>query len=192
MLNFIKLNLLNYVLKGLIILFFIYLYYTGSITINRVIIFIIVFVVIIVYSRFLLLIDNIFKNNNKVKNYIKNNEKRFYKILDILLVWQKWHNPFILFLTYTDKYLFKINRYITGTRLLYYNFVIYVIVKYLLMFGFIKLILYKYYSLLYKFIKLTIIDILFKRMYGLILSVLIFTDIINNIILYVSNYGYGI
>jgi hypothetical protein len=89
----------------------------------------------------------------------------------------------------TDKYLFKINRYITGTRFIGYNFVIYVIAKYLLMFGLIKLIVYKYYSLWEKFFKLTIIDILFKRMYGLILSVLIFTDLFNNIILYLSHYG---
>jgi hypothetical protein len=36
-------NLLNHILKGCIILIFIYLYYTGSITINRIIIFLIVF-----------------------------------------------------------------------------------------------------------------------------------------------------
>ena len=69
---------------------------------------------------------------------------------------------------------------------------IYVLAKYLLMFGLVKLILYKYYRLLYKFYSLTIIDILFNRMYGLILSILIFTDILNNILLYVSQYGYGI
>jgi hypothetical protein len=180
-------NLWNNVFKGLIILLWIYLYNTESITINRIIIFIIVFGLVAVYSRFIYYIDYIFK-----KNYIKNNEKRFYKILDILLIWQKWHNPLIPFLTYTDKCLFYLNRYITGTKLLRYNFAIYVIVKYILMFGFIKLILYKYYRLWDKFYNLTIIDILFKRMYGLILSVLIFTDIFNNILLYVSNYGYGI
>ena len=184
-------NLLNASIKGLIILLWIYLYYTENITINRIIIFLIVFGFIIMYSRLLLLIDYVF-NINKVQSYIKNNENKFLKLFNILIVWQKWRNPIIPFLTYTDKCLFKINRYITGTKLLNYNFVLYVIIKYLLMFGLVKLILYKYYRLWSKFIKLTIIDILFNRMYGLILSVLIFTNIFNNILLYVSSYGYGI
>ena len=185
------LNLWNSVFKGCIILLWIYLYYTGSITINRIIIFLIVFGFFAGYSRFIFYIDYVFKKD-QIHNYIKYNEVKIYKLLNILLIWQKWHNPLIPLLTYTDKCLFKLNRYITGTILLRYNFIIYVLVKYLLMFGLIKLILYKYYRLWDKFYNLTIIDILFNRMYGLILSVLIFTDIFNKIILYVSNYGYGI
>ena len=185
------LNLWNSVFKGCIILLWIYLYYTGSITINRIIIFLIVFGFFAGYSRFIFYIDYVFKKD-QIHNYIKYNEVKIYKLLNILLIWQKWHNPLIPLLTYTDKCLFKLNRYITGTILLRYNFIIYVLVKYLLMFGLVKLILYKYYRLWDKFYNLTIIDILFNRMYGLILSVLIFTDIFNKLILYVSNYGYGI
>jgi len=184
-------NLLNHILKGCIILIFIYLYYTGSITINRIIIFLIVFGFIIWYSWVTGLIVDIF-NNKTIKKYVKDNCSFFFKLIVLLLNIYKWINPFIPLLTYTDKCLFKINRYITGTKLLHYNFIIYVIVKYLLMFGLVKLILYKYYKFWYHIDKLTIIDILFKRMYGLILSVLIFTDIFNKLILYVSNYGYGI
>ena len=118
-----NLNLWNYIFKGFVIFLWIYLYYTGSITINRIIIFLIVFGFIVGYSRFLFYIDYVFKKD-KVKNFINNNETIFHKILNILLVWQKWHNPFIPLLTYTDKCLFYLNRYITGTRLLNYNFVI--------------------------------------------------------------------
>jgi hypothetical protein len=88
MIKFTNLDLRNYIIKGLIIILWIYLYNTGSITINRLIIFIIVFGVIVGYSRVLYYIDYVFKKD-EVKSYIKNNEAKFYKILDILLVWQK-------------------------------------------------------------------------------------------------------
>jgi len=82
-----NLNLWNYIFKGFVIFLWIYLYYTGSITINRIIIFLIVFGFIVGYSRFLFYIDYVFKKD-KVKNFINNNETIFHKILNILLVWQ--------------------------------------------------------------------------------------------------------
>ena len=46
----------------------------------------------------------------------------------------------------------------------------------------IKIVISKFYKMLNMFNSLTISEILFKRMYGLILSVLIFTNILNALI----------
>ena len=146
------------------------------------------FLIIYVYSRFVYIINYIFLNKNIIK-YIQNNNENSHKILYIFMEIYKWKNPLIIFLIYTDKLLYKIVRYISGTKFINYNFVIYVMVKYFLMFGLLKYIVYKYYSFWNKLYNLTIIEILFKRMYGLILSILIFTDFFNNIISYLSHYG---
>jgi len=94
-LNFYE--IINYIIKVLIIyvfgyiLFILYLYYVdyvGSLTLNRILIF------ILVYSRGARLIFYIFSNNKTLKKYIKDNNATFYKILYVLLM----INPFIVFL----------------------------------------------------------------------------------------------
>ena len=175
-------------MKGIIMWFLVYFYVTGSLVLNRILIFIMVFFLIYSYSRLWFFINYIL-NNKKVKKYVQARKAMFNKLFYVLLAVHKWINPFIIFLTYTDKWLYKINRYVTGTRFIHYNFIIYVIMKYYVMFGLIKLIIYKYYNLWYKLYSLTIIEILFKRMYGLILSILIFTDLCNNIINILSQYN---
>ena len=182
------LNYISYIIKGVTLVIWIYLYYIGSLTLNRIFIFIIVFLLIISYSRGAGLIVDIFQNKKIIK-YIQNNEKRFYKIFYVLLEIHRWINPFLVYLLYTDKWLYKINRYITGTKYIHYNFIVYILLKYLVMFGLVKLIIHKYYDLWYKLDNLTIVEILFKRMFGLILSILIFTDILNNVISVLSQYS---
>lgn len=188
MLGFNIFTIVNYVIKGFIIIIWAYFIYNELLTLNRILIFIVVFFIIYGYSRFAVVINYIFLNKNIIK-YIKDHNAFFIRMLYVLLDVHRWINPFIVFLVYTDKCLYKINRYITGTRFIHYNFVIYVLAKYLIMFGLIKLIIYKYYNFWYKLYKLTIVDILFKRMYGLILSILIFTDLFNNIIGFLSQYS---
>ncbi len=181
-------NILNYIIKISIFIIWIYLYYTESLTLNRIFIFIVVFLLIYGYSRFAVLINFIFLNEKVIK-YINDNKEKIQKMLYVLLNVYKWINPFIVFLAYTDKWLYKINRYITGTKYIRYNFIVYVLLKYLAMFGLVKLIIYKYYDLWYKLYHLTIVEILFKRMFGLILSILIFSDILNNVIGLLSHYS---
>lgn len=188
-------NFLNFIIKFLVILIWIYLYNIGSLTLNRILVFILVFCLIYGYNRFLAVINSIFLNKKVIK-YIIDNKVYFNKILNILLKIFKWINPFIIFLIYTDKWLYKLNRYMTSTRFVHYNFIFYVLAKYLLMFGLLKFILYKFYSFWETIFGLTIFEILFKRMYGLILSILIFSNILNyimnilsyNILIYILIY----
>jgi hypothetical protein len=181
-------NDIVYIIKVIIVLIIIYLYYIGSLSINRIITFIIVFSIIYFYSRFAAVLKRILLNYKFIK-YVEDHEKPFRKLIIILLEIHRWINPFIVFLSYTDKIAYKINRYVSGTKLIRYNFIIYVLIKYLLMFGVLKFLIYQYYNFWYKLYQLTIIEILFRRMYGLILSILIFTDVFNNIISYLSYYG---
>ena len=173
-----KLNIINNIIRGIIVVIWIYLIYNGSLTLSRVLLFILVCVIMIGYNRGIALIIYIFE---RVQQWFRDNKEISYKIFYMLIEIHKWINPFMYFLAYTDKCLYKLNRYVSGTKWVRYNFIIYILMKYLIMFGLLKLILYKYYILWYNWESLTIIDILFKRMYGLILSVLIFTDIINYI-----------
>ena len=184
----IYITYIKHLIKVVIILIWIYLIYTGSLTLNRVFTFTITCVIMIGYSRVLVFINYIYEKA-KVQQYILDNSEKFYKILYFLFKIHKWKNPLIVFLNYTDTCLYKINRYVTSTKLIHYNFLIYVLIKYLIMFGLLKLMIYKFLNLWYKLLDLTIIEILFKRMYGLIISVLIFTDIINNIVIYLSHYN---
>jgi hypothetical protein len=150
--------------------------------------FIIVFFLIYGYNRCIALINTVFLNE-RVIQYIKNNKILFNKILYILLEIFRWINPLVVVLVCTDTWLYQLNRYITGTRFIRYNFIVYVLAKYILMFGLLKLIIYKYYNFWDKLFGLTIVDILFKRMYGLILSILIFSDLFNYILNILSYYN---
>jgi len=136
-------NYINYIIKILILLIWIYLFYIGSLTLNRIIIFIIVFLLIYTYSRFSLFINHIFLNE-KLTKYVEDNKKIFFKILYVLLEIHRWINPFIVFLVYTDKWLYRINRYVTGTKYIHYNFIVYVLFKYIVFLGLIKFIIYKF------------------------------------------------
>ena len=182
------LNYIHYVVNFIIIIIWVYLYSIGSLTLNRIIIFIIVFLMIYVYSRGSLLIYNIFLNK-KVKKHVEKHKEFYLKVTYILLYLYRWINPVIVFLAYTDKWLYRINRYITSTSLVHYNFFIYLLMKYYVMFGLIKWIVHKYYNFWLNLNNKTIIEILFKRMYGLILSILIFTDILNNVMELLSQYS---
>ena len=82
--NFNISDLLNYIIKILIVVTCIYLYNNESLTIHRIILFIIVFLLILIYSRVPFLIVDIF-NNKRVKAYIKINSEIFLKIVYILL-----------------------------------------------------------------------------------------------------------
>lgn len=182
------LNYIHYIINYIIIIICVYLYYKGSLTLNRIIIFIIVFLMIYGYSRLPVLMGYIF-SNSKVQKYIQDHKTYFHKILLMLLNIYRWINPFIVLLAYTDKCLYWINRYVTNTSLVHYNFIIYVLMKYYVMLGLIKLLIHKYYNFWFKLGRLTIVEILFKRMYGLVLSILIFTDVLNYIIGVLSQYS---
>ena len=77
-----NLNLWNYVLKVCIIVLFIYLYYIGSITINRIIMFIVVLCVIVGYSWLAGCIVDLFRNK-KIKSYVQDNNKLFFKLISM-------------------------------------------------------------------------------------------------------------
>jgi hypothetical protein len=74
----------NYMVNFIIVIMWLYLYYIGSLTIDRIIIFIIVFLIIYGYSRFAVVLKYIILNPKVIK-YVKNNSEVFLKIVYVLL-----------------------------------------------------------------------------------------------------------
>lgn len=82
--NFNISDFLNYAIKFILIILCVYFYATGSLSWNRLVIFIIVFLIITGYVWITQLIFDFF-NNKKVQNYVKSHDKFFRKLLYILL-----------------------------------------------------------------------------------------------------------
>src|SRR5271170_443824 len=78
-------NDIVYFVKVFIVLMLIYLYYIESLSINRIITFIIVFLIIYFYSRFPVALRLYILFNKKFIKYVEDHEKPFRKLIIILL-----------------------------------------------------------------------------------------------------------
>lgn len=110
--------------------------------------------------------------------FIIKNENVFIQIHRILLLLNTLKNPILFLCVYLDKLLYIVFKALRSTIIKepVYTFICFLID--LSLFGIIKICLGFFYKLLVSFKMLSFYDLLIKRMYGLIFSILIFTHIL--------------
>lgn len=154
------------------ITFWVFLLIIGYINETRLIKFCIVLLIISIYKI-------LHKNINNWYNYFRLNLKK-----ETLIKIYKYKNPLLLILIIMELKLSNIIYNITKKNIQYiYKKIIYNILYYFTGFNGLKIIICKYYVILNDWKNANIYEIIFKRMYGMILSVLIFTNIIQLILL---------
>jgi hypothetical protein len=184
--NNIYLYILNLIKKGLSLSFisqytvasmWILLLLTGNITTDRLIRFGIILIVICMYR---ILHKEIYKIYLFLIKYININEFFLLKIY-------QYKNPIILILIEIELVLFYIIRYtqLKNFQSTYITFIYHILYNISGLNG-IKIILAKVYKILLDWKKLGIYELLFKRIYGMILSILVFTNIIKLIIMFLN------
>jgi hypothetical protein len=143
------------------------------------IVYLIIFIfLIILYKKIYNYLNNIYKELNvrdsaiydEPRKKYKSYKKLFNKIIPVLLFIQKWRNPILVFLLYTDKKLFNIMRYIyeLWKRKGYKQEkreIINLIIIYILYFGTIKVLFGFFFKFLSDFLILDFI-ILFKNKFN--------------------------
>ena len=159
LLEFVK----KHKIKLLIFITWILFFYLNWITYSRFIVFLIVLELILIYR---IIVKNI-EGTNKIK--IKN--KNIFKFIITL---NKYRNPILILLIKWDILMYDFIIYYNNKIL---NALIYLI--YLIVINPVKILYFKFYMVLFIWKTNKIWNILFSRMFGLILSVLIFTNIIN-------------
>lgn len=155
-----------------IIIFWILLLIEGYITENRLITFCEILIIISIYKIIHKNIDILYKNFNlKISQ-------------EILLTIYKYKNPLIWLIIEMELKIFYIMYWLKQKNVS----TIYINIMYNILYNFtgfdgLKIVLYKIYKVLNDWKTYTIYEIIFKRMYGMILSILIFTNIIQLIII---------
>ena len=195
--------LLNYnkvLIRVFLIICWFYLYNNNMLTFDRIKIFVFIISIIVIYKIIYNFIEKIYQGlrdeaifflvRSKYKPYIH----YLNKIIYILLFIQKWRNPVLVFLLYTDKKMYNVMRLIyeflrsyglkQETREIFNIFIIYIFY-----FGTIKVLFGRFFIMLGKWSTLSFIDVFFKRIYGLIISILIFSDLINIFWMYIITNG---
>lgn len=142
----------------LIILLWIFLYSIGLLKLIRIKYFIIIILMIGVYKIMWKIVEN--KKDLKIK------EKWLYKLLKL----SEKNNLILLLISYIEIKEWKNNLIIKS------------IIKINILIP-LKILLFYCYIIIYKFRKLTLYEIMWKRAYGLILSIVIFTNIIEILII---------
>lgn len=157
-----------------IIMFWLVLLVTGNITYSRLLNFIIIISIILIYKTLHKYIYNIYIIINKYINISEN----------ILLNFYRYKNPIILILIEIELQVFKVLYNIKSQNILYkYIRVISHILYNISGLSGIKIVLYKIYKILSDWKSYNIFEILFKRLFGMILSILVFTNLITFIIM---------
>jgi hypothetical protein len=159
-----KNNILNNKIYLIILIIFILFFILDWITLNRLLLFFLILLIIKIYKIFIYYIE---LTNYKIKNT---------KILNFLIFFNKWKNPILILLLKIDEIIFDI---ISNNNNKFYNIIIYLIL--ILIINPIKILHHKFYNILWLWKYNNIYTILFNRMFGLILSILIFTNILNYI-----------
>ena len=162
-----------YLLEFTYIFLFIILYYNNIITNERFYSFILIISIILIYTR----IIRYFQYNEKLKLV---NNKNIYKWLII----SKYKNIILYFIVFIELQLYNIILYLNSILKQYIVFVLYLLIMNLFIKP-IKLLLYFYYKVIIRWSQLSILELLFKRIEGLIFSLLIFSNfymLISNII----------
>ncbi len=150
---------------------------TDNITINRLIRLGIILIIICMYK---ILYKEIYKIYLFLIKYINITDTFLLKIYC-------YKNPIILILIEIELVLFHIIRYIqiNNVQSKNINFIYHILYNISGLNG-IKIILAKAYKILLDWKKLGIYELLFKRIYGMVLSILVFTNLINLIIMFLN------
>ena len=137
--------------------------YLNWITYSRLMFFLIVLEFILIYRIVI----------NKVKRFhlfITKNKN----LLNFIIIINKWRNPVLLLLIKWDTLMYDLILYYDNILIKCIIYVIYVFII-----NPIKIFYFKFYMILFIWKTNKIWNILFNRMFGLILSILIFTNILN-------------
>ncbi len=195
--------LLNYkksIMRALLIICWFFIYNNNMLTFDRIKIFVFIIIIILTYKIIYNYFENIYKGLRDESTYyvvrVKYEQYIYYfnRIIYILIFIQKWKNPLLVILLYTDKKLYSIMRFtyefLRGyglnqeIREIFNMFIIYI-----LYLGTVKILLGRFYIMLGKWATLSFIDVFFNRVYGLIISILIFSNVIDYLITYVTTFG---
>ena len=149
--------------------------------------FLLLWILILTYKIILDIISYYSNNNENLKKYIKENEKKVENILYILLFIQKWKNPLLILLLYMDNFFLKIlkiviyklknNKWFSYTKS---NFKVFLNVQniiFSILVGPLKLILGFYYSMLFRLSEMPFSLFLLIRSFGFVLNILIISHI---------------
>ena len=145
------------------------LLFDGKITVKRLIVFFIIIIIIYIYKW-------LYINIWKINNYININQM-------ILLKIYKYKNPLILILIKMEIKIFYIIYNLKKKSInpwlvkLIYN-ILYNITG----INGLKIVLYKFYNILEHWISNKMYELIFQRMFGMILSIMIFTNVIQAIL----------
>jgi len=153
------------IINILIIIIWIIIIALGWISYTRFMYFLLILEIILIYR---ILISKL----EKSKSLQFNNKK----IINLFILINKWRNPVLILLIILDVLMYDTIIYYNNKLL---NIIIYML--YVLIINPLKIFYFKFYKILWIWKTNKIWNILFNRMFGLILSVLIFTDLIGYI-----------
>lgn len=183
-------NYKKLIIRLILILCWFYIYNNDMLTFDRIIIFIFIIILILIYKVLYNYLEDIYKNLREEATYYLVRAKyepyiyHLNKVIYILLFIQKWRNPALVFLLYTDKKIYKVMRFFYEFLIKYglkqeIREIFYMFIIYIFYFGTIKVLFGRFYIMLGKWSKLSFLDVLFNRIYGLIISILIFSDVVD-------------
>jgi hypothetical protein len=173
-----KFNLIN---KWIIIILLTILLFTNNITEIRIYIALVILSIILLY-KFIFNLLEYYINNIILKVYyilLKKNIISIKNIIHILLILNTLKNPLLFIIYHTELWAYKICKSINYTFFDYniLRVIIIIILNNIIILP-IKFVLEYFYIILKKIKNYTLIELLFKRIEGIVLSVLIFTNII--------------
>ncbi len=186
--EWVKKQLLEKGIEVIMLLFFFLLVYFEWLTMRRLILLLGIILIISSYSLMFFFLENLLKKKIKEWEDLEESKKKIIKrririIIVILGNIALLLNPLLFIIIWLDMKKFFVFRRINLKLIRYYK-----IRKWLLIFIknlFFKpiyLIYYYWYVLLKRWKSLTLVEILFRRIEGLILSILIFSDIYKRLI----------
>jgi len=194
----ILLNYKKYIIRGFLIISWVILYNNNMVTLDRIKIFVFLIFIILIYKIIYNYLEDIYKElRDESKFYLTRVKYTPYKlffnrIIYILLFIQKWRNPFLVFLLYTDKKIFNVMRYIYEILRNYgvkqeNREIFNVVIIYILFLGTIKVLFGRFYIMIGKWSLISFTDVFFNRIYGTLISILVFSDLIYFCKIYIMN-----
>ena len=186
------------IIRAILIISWVILYNNHMLTLDRIKIFIFLIFIILIYKIIYNYFENIYQELRDEGTFYLTRLKYdpynawLNKIIYILLFIQKWRNPFLVFLAYTDKKIFYVMRYIYEFLRSYgmkqeKREIINLFIIYILFLGTIKIIFGRLYLIVGKWLTLSFTDVFFNRIYGTLISILVFSDVIYFLRLYIIN-----
>ena len=160
----IKENYILYSFYSILLILWLILIYFGIITYYRLILFFIVLFYIYFYRIILLYFENLNNKNYKIKNE---------KIIYYMIMLNRYKNPLLSFILFIEEKIFDILCKYEKDWLKKISYIIFIFLINPLM-----VLLFKFYGILFTWKNTTFFDIIVNRLIGLLLSVLIFTNII--------------